>query len=71
MNSTEILELKKLACKARMGAITGTHNAKSGHPDNRDGWHETGEHRADRDRADRKAEAGNAGGRLSGADGIH
>ena len=32
MNSTEILELKKLACKARMGAIIGTYNAKSGHP---------------------------------------
>ncbi|MCQ4021781.1 MULTISPECIES: transketolase [unclassified Ruminococcus] len=32
MNSAEILELKKLACKARMGAIIGTYNAKSGHP---------------------------------------
>lgn len=32
MNSAEILELKKLACKARMGAITGTYHAKSGHP---------------------------------------
>ena len=32
MNSTEKLVLKKLACKARMGAIEGTYNAKSGHP---------------------------------------
>ena len=32
MNSTEKLVLKKLACKARMGAIEGTFNAKSGHP---------------------------------------
>lgn len=32
MNSTEELVLKKLACKARMGAIEGTFNAKSGHP---------------------------------------
>ncbi len=32
MNSTETLELKRLACKARMGAVTGTYKAKSGHP---------------------------------------
>ncbi|MGN0551704.1 MAG: transketolase [Acutalibacteraceae bacterium] len=32
MNSAEKLELKKLACKARMGAVVGTYNAKSGHP---------------------------------------
>lgn len=32
MNSAEIIKLKKLACKARSGAIIGTYNAKSGHP---------------------------------------
>lgn len=32
MNSAELLELKMLACKSRMGAIIGTYNAKSGHP---------------------------------------
>lgn len=32
MNSTEKLTLKKLACQARMGAVTGTYYAKSGHP---------------------------------------
>lgn len=32
MNHTEKLMLKKLACKVRMGAITGTFHAKSGHP---------------------------------------
>lgn len=32
MNSAEILDLKKLACEARKGAIIGTYNAKSGHP---------------------------------------
>lgn len=32
MNSAEIIKLKKLACKARTGAIIGTYNAKSGHP---------------------------------------
>lgn len=32
MQNTTKLELKKLACKARMGAVEGTFNAKSGHP---------------------------------------
>ncbi len=32
MNSAEIQKLKGLACKARIGAITGTYMAKSGHP---------------------------------------
>lgn len=32
MNSTEKLELKKAACKVRMGAVEGVFNAKSGHP---------------------------------------
>jgi len=32
MDKTELLELKKTACKARMGIIEGTYNAKSGHP---------------------------------------
>lgn len=32
MNSTEKLELKKAACKVRMGVIEGVFNAKSGHP---------------------------------------
>ena len=32
MENTKKLELKKLACKVRMGVIEGTFNAKSGHP---------------------------------------
>lgn len=32
MDQKKILELKKLACQARIGAIIGTYNAKSGHP---------------------------------------
>ena len=32
MQTTQKLELKKLACKARMGAVEGTFHAKSGHP---------------------------------------
>ncbi len=32
MNSTEVNALKKISCKARMGAIIGTYHAKSGHP---------------------------------------
>lgn len=32
MQNTVKTELKKLACKARMGAVEGTFNAKSGHP---------------------------------------
>ena len=32
MNDLEKLELKKLACKIRMGVIEGVGNAKSGHP---------------------------------------
>ncbi len=32
MNSAEKLQFQILACKARMGAIIGTFNAKSGHP---------------------------------------
>ncbi|MDO4419951.1 MAG: transketolase [Ruminococcus sp.] len=32
MQNTQKLELKKLACKARMGAVEGTFHAKSGHP---------------------------------------
>ena len=32
MQNTKKLELKKLACKARMGAVEGTFYAKSGHP---------------------------------------
>ena len=32
MDATKKTELKKLACKVRMGVIEGTFNAKSGHP---------------------------------------
>jgi len=32
LENTKKLELKKLACKVRMGVIEGTFNAKSGHP---------------------------------------
>ena len=32
MNSNELKELKKIACKIRMGVLEGTFNAKSGHP---------------------------------------
>ena len=32
MDATKKIELKKLACKVRMGVIEGTFNAKSGHP---------------------------------------
>ena len=32
MDNTKKTELKKIACKIRMGVIEGTHNAKSGHP---------------------------------------
>ena len=32
MDSAKKKELQKLACKARMGVIEGTYNAKSGHP---------------------------------------
>lgn len=32
MDTIKKTELKKLACKVRMGVIEGTHNAKSGHP---------------------------------------
>ena len=32
MDSAEKLQFQILACKARMGAIIGTFNAKSGHP---------------------------------------
>ena len=32
MTRKEELELKKLACKARMGVLTSTHGAKAGHP---------------------------------------
>ncbi|MCI6959844.1 MAG: transketolase [Oscillospiraceae bacterium] len=32
MTKQQELELKKLACKARMGVLTSTHGAKAGHP---------------------------------------
>ena len=32
MTKQQELELKKLACKARMGVLTATHGAKAGHP---------------------------------------
>lgn len=32
MNSNEVKELQKIACKIRMGVLEGTFNAKSGHP---------------------------------------
>ena len=32
MDNAKKLDLKKIACKIRMGVIEGTHNAKSGHP---------------------------------------
>ncbi len=32
MTKQQELELKKLACKARMGVLTSTHEAKAGHP---------------------------------------
>ena len=32
LDNAEKLSLKKIACKVRMGVITGTHSAKSGHP---------------------------------------
>ena len=32
MDNSKKLDLKKIACKIRMGVIEGTHNAKSGHP---------------------------------------
>lgn len=32
MDTAKKLELKKIACKVRMGVIEGTYNAKSGHP---------------------------------------
>ncbi|MGN1417884.1 MAG: transketolase [Acutalibacteraceae bacterium] len=32
MDTSKKNELKKIACKVRMGVIEGTHNAKSGHP---------------------------------------
>ena len=32
MTKQEQLELKKIACKVRMGVLTSTHGAKAGHP---------------------------------------
>ena len=32
LDNAEKLSLQKIACKVRMGVITGTHSAKSGHP---------------------------------------